>query len=172
MVLHRPAGLIYAACSDPFSRSQWTPSLTRLYKPKSPPEMDSFAAIDITVPLHSSSIKHLKLANLPTHRTGWRGLNLVGLDVVESETEAGLLWVYVINHRPPIAPLEANTYGADSSVEIFRTTVGDDTLHYVRTIEDEQHIVTPNDVIGLSDGSGFWVSNDHSARTGIVSIYF
>lgn len=110
------------------------------------------------------------MTGLPTEKPNWRGLNLVGLDVVESDTEKNVLWVYVINHRPPLPPATAKTHGADSSVEIFRTTAGSDTFEYVRTVDDPEYIVTPNDVVGLSDGSGFWVSNDHVTRVGLVSL--
>lgn len=172
MVLHRASSLIYASCSDPESRVRWQPSLNRLSKPKVPPELDFFAIIDATPPLSRGSIKRVNLVGLPTNRPDWRGLNFVGLDVVDSDTEKDVLWIYVINHRPPLLPAEAKSHGADSSVEVFKTTVGNDTFKYVRTVEDPGYIMTPNDVIGLPDGLGFWISNDHSARVGIVRMLF
>jgi arylesterase/paraoxonase len=168
MVLHRASSLIYASCSDPESRVRWQPSLNRLSKPKVPPESDFFAIIDTALPLSTDSIKRVNLVGLPTDRPDWRGLNFVGLDVVDSDTKKDVLWIYVINHRPSLPPAESKSHGADSSVEVFKTTVGSDTFEYVRTVEDSEYIMTPNDVVGLPDGSGFWISNDHSIRVGIV----
>ena len=137
-------------------------------QPKSPPETDYFALVDTSLPLSPTSYKKVKISNLPTQDPRWRGLNLVGLDVVPSATEPDVLWVYVINHRPPFPPANAKKDGADSCVEIFRTVVGSDIFEHVRTVEDPRYIIAPNDVIGTSDGSGFWVSNDHAVRVGLV----
>ncbi|KIM28327.1 hypothetical protein M408DRAFT_329432 [Serendipita vermifera MAFF 305830] len=167
MILHKPSGNLYMSCSDPITRTQWTPAVHIRKQPKALPDMDHFAIVDTNLPLSSTSYKKIKLSGLPTSDPKWRGLNLCGLDVVASETDPNLLWVYVINHRPPLSPATAQRDGADSSVEIFRTTVGSGTFEYVRTVEDPEHIITPNDLVGKPDGSGFWVSNDHAVRVGI-----
>lgn len=170
MVLHKPTGYLYMSCSDPVTRSRWTPAVHVRKQAKMLPDMDSFVIVDTSIPLSPNSYKRIKLSNLPTTDLKWRGLNLVGLDVVQSEADSSLLWVYVVNHRPPLPPATVDD-GADSSIEIFRTSVGSDTFEYVRTVEDSRYIITPNDVIGKSDGSGFWVSNDHSVRVGLVSSF-
>lgn len=166
MVLHRPSGMLYMSCSTPISRTKWCPTVDNLDTPKPPTDPDGFAIVDTSQPLSSASFKRVTLKGLPIDDPTWRGLNLVGLDVVESSIEPNVLWVYVINHRPPLPPKTPKTDGADSCVEIFRTTVGSDEFIHVRTVEDAEHIVTPNDVVGQPDGSGFWVSNDHIARVG------
>jgi len=51
-------------------------------------------------------------------------------------------------------------------VEIFKTRIGSDVLEHVRTVRDE-HVVTPNDLVGRSDGKGFWVSNDRAMKVGL-----
>jgi arylesterase / paraoxonase len=167
MVLHEPSGYLYLSCSDPVSRTKWTPAVDIRKQARSGLETDFFAVIDTSVSL---SHKKIKISNLPTEDPKWRGLNLVGLDVVESATEPNVLWVYVINHRPPFPPATAERDGADPAVEIFRTKLGSDTFEYVRTVEDPRYIITPNDIVGKSDGSGFWVSNDHGTRVGLVSM--
>jgi arylesterase / paraoxonase len=152
------------------SRTKWTPAVDIRNQARSGQETDFFAVVDTSAsPLSPTSYKKIKISNLPTEDPKWRGLNLVGLDVVESTTEPDVLWVYVINHRPPFAPATAERDGSDPAIEIFRTKIGSDTFEYVRTVEDPQHIITPNDVVGKPDGSGFWVSNDHGARVGLVS---
>ncbi|KAG8821205.1 hypothetical protein FRC19_011333 [Serendipita sp. 401] len=167
MVLHKGSGLLYLSCSTIQSRTLWCPAVDHLAKAKPVSDMDYFAIVDTSKPLSPSAVTIPKITGLPTHDPTFRGLNFVGLDVVESSTEPGHLWVYVINHRPPLPPLKAQTYGADSCVEIFKTKIGSDTLEHVRTIEDPEHLVTPNDIVGKDDGSGFWVTNDHVVRVGL-----
>lgn len=93
------------------------------------------------------------------------------MDVVRSTVpgEEDFAWVYAINHRPPEPATDAHMVGADSVVEIFKTKIGSDVLEHVRTVRDEL-VVTPNELVGRSDGNGFWVSNDHAVKVGLVSI--
>ncbi|PVF99486.1 calcium-dependent phosphotriesterase [Serendipita vermifera] len=169
MVLHSPSGFLYLACSTPTSRIQWTPALDRLERPRLPtdPEQDYIAVLDTSLPLSSHPYRKLRLTNLPTTDPKWRGVNVHGIDVVESDTEPNMLWVYLINHRPPMPPFIASEHGADSCVEIFKTTVGGDSLEYVRTVENPEFFITPNDIVGQADGTGFWTSNDHTTKVGL-----
>jgi arylesterase/paraoxonase len=101
-----------------------------------------------------------------------RGLNLHGMDVVPDEHDPELLWVYLVNHRPPMDPtVDATEAGADSAIEIFTTRLGSNSIAWVKTIEDSEVVVTPNDIIGGSNGQEFWFTNDHHAKLGMVSMY-
>jgi arylesterase/paraoxonase len=109
------------------------------------------------------------MTNLPLD---WKGYHAHGMDVVRSTVpgEEDVAWVYAINHRPPEPPTDAPKVGADSVVEIFKTKIGSDVLKHVRTVRDYEHVVTPNELVGRPDGKGFWVSNDHKVKVGLVSI--
>lgn len=152
MVLLENTSNLYLSCSTPAARKNWAPALGRHVQARLPPDSDYFAIVDFNwPPIRSSHISKVKLENLPTGGT-WRGLNLVGLDVVASRDDPETIWVYAINHRPPLPPLNATLVGADSCVEIFKTKKGTDVFTYVRTIEDPEHLITPNDVVGRDDG--------------------
>ena len=74
----------------------------------------------------------------------------------------------MVNHRVPDGPADAKDVGANSSVEIFKTTVGGLTLMHLYTVEDK-FVSTPNDVLGSEDGKSFYVTNDHGdTKTGLV----
>jgi arylesterase / paraoxonase len=88
------------------------------------------------------------------------------LDVVPSAADPKELFVYAINHRKPIHG-RAKVVGADSVVEIFKTTVGGNTLTHVRTIKSPI-IDTPNDLVGSPDGKSFYFTNDHGVKIGFV----
>ena len=83
--------------------------------------------------------------------------------------EEDVVWVYAVNHRPPEPAADVRKVGADSVVEIFKTRIGSDVLEHVKTVRDKL-VVTPNDLVGRPDGKGFWVSNDHSVKVGLVRI--
>ena len=91
------------------------------------------------------------------------------MDVVPDENDPDLLWVYLVNHRPPLDPsVDVASVGADSAVEIFKTRLGANTLEWVTTVEDPSIMVTPNDVMGGSNGQEFWVTNDSASKVGVV----
>ena len=91
------------------------------------------------------------------------------MDVVPSTSDPSQLFVYLVNHRKPLGGKDAHKVGADSSVEIFQTTVGGDTLMHLKTVEDPV-VLTPNDVVGSPDGKSFYFTNDHGSKTGYVSV--
>ncbi|KAG8748751.1 hypothetical protein FRC12_013803 [Ceratobasidium sp. 428] len=98
-----------------------------------------------------------------------RGLSVHGMDVVPDEQDSDLLWVYLVNHRPPLDPtVDANVVGADSAIEIFKTRVGASTMEWVKTVEDPSVIVTPNDILGGANGQEFWFTNDSPIKTGAM----
>jgi arylesterase/paraoxonase len=101
-------------------------------------------------------------------------LNLHGLDIL-ADPNSDVLRILLVNHRPPFHPLtgealDAVKVGANSTIEQFQTTVGSDAMTHVRTFADDV-IQTPNDVAWVNDHS-FVFTNDHSAKTGYVSIAF
>ena len=95
-----------------------------------------------------------------------RGLNLHGMDIVPDETDPRVLWIYLVNHRPQ---LDSAHKGADSVIEIFKTHSGADYVEWVETVSDVRVMVTPNDIVGGSNGNEFWFTNDNGVKVGLVS---
>ncbi|TFK44268.1 serum paraoxonase/arylesterase [Crucibulum laeve] len=155
IMIHQPTGLLYLACSTPISRTFWTPAVGRLNATGA--SRDDFVA---TYDPKSSSITRLKVVGYDSPR----GLSLHGMDVVPS-SNPNQLFVYLVNHRAPLDGI-AEKVGADSSIEVFTTTVGGNTLTHVKTVEDPV-IITPNDVVGSADGKSFFFTNDHGEKTGL-----
>lgn len=112
----------------------------------------------------TSAITRLSVTNF----TSTRGLSLHGMDVVPSSENAAELFLYLVNHRAPIGAKAADV-GADSVMEIFKTTIGGSKMSHVKTVEDPI-IITPNDVVGNPDGKSFYFTNDHGEnKVGLVS---
>jgi len=111
----------------------------------------------------TGSVTRLAFQGFPTSQ----GYSSHGLDVVPSASNPEELYVYAINHRKPVQGL-GKEVGANSVVEIFKTTLGGNTLTHVRTVEDPI-IDTPNDIVGSPDGKSFYFTNDHGAKLGFVS---
>ena len=63
--------------------------------------------------------------------------------------------------------LDPKVVGANSTVELFQTKAGSDSMRHVRTYADEL-IQTPNRVAWVSDHA-FVFTNDHSGKVGFVS---
>jgi hypothetical protein len=95
------------------------------------------------------------------------GLMTHGLDVVPSHSNPAELFIYAVNHRKPADRQSAPKVGADSTIEIFKTTVGSTTLKHLRTLRDPV-IIAPNDIVGSPDGESFFFTNDHNSRTSKV----
>jgi len=87
------------------------------------------------------------------------------MDVVPSRKDPNILFVYLVNHRPPPSTGRGKA-GANSVIEIFRTTVGSNTLIHLKTVDNPNVIVTPNDVSGSPDGDSFYFTNDHGIKFG------
>ena len=90
------------------------------------------------------------------------------MDVMPSSSDPQELFIYLVNHRIPLGDRSAEQIGADSVIEIFKTTVGGEVLTHIKTVESPI-IVTPNDVVGSADGKSFYFTNDHDAKVGLVS---
>lgn len=156
-MLHPPSGLLYLACSTPAKRQHWLPALVALRDDKV--VLDDYIA---TYDAATGAVTRLTFSGFPTSQ----GYGSHGLDVVPSATNPKELFVYAINHRKPVLG-RANQVGADSVVEIFKTTVGGNTLTHVRTIKSPI-IDTPNDLVGSPDGKSFYFTNDHGVKIGFV----
>ncbi|KAH6914438.1 serum paraoxonase/arylesterase [Coprinopsis sp. MPI-PUGE-AT-0042] len=156
LVIHQPSGLLYLACSTPESRVHWTPTIDHLNAAGA--SRDDYVAVFNP---QSQKISRLKVTGF----TSERGLSLHGMDVVPDAEDPNQLWVFLVNHRAPLAG-DATKVGADSVVEVFKTYLESPTLEYVRTVEDER-VITPNDLIGSADGKSFYVTNDHGAKVGL-----
>ena len=111
----------------------------------------------------------------PTNFAGNNGdgtLDLHGFDIKIDENFPKMLKMLLINHRPPLDPitgelLDATKVGANSTVELFETTVGDTEMRHLKTYRHEA-IKTPNRVAWVR-GEGFVFTNDKSSKVGFVS---
>ncbi|KAJ7142025.1 hypothetical protein C8R43DRAFT_580192 [Mycena crocata] len=149
-VLHAPTGVLYLACSSPASRAHWVPTVGQLNI--SGPDADYIATYNPV----TGAVARLQ--------PSFPGLSVHGMDVVPSSENPSELFIYAINHRKRV---DAEKHGADSVVEIFKTTVGSTELTHMRTVADEV-ILTPNDLVGSPDGKSFFFTNDHPAKTGLM----
>ncbi len=157
LVLHPPSGLVYLACSTPANRQHWLPALAVFQEDKVP--FDDYIA---TYDPATDAVTRLAFSGFPTSQ----GYGAHGLDVVPSAADPRELFVYAINHRKPVHG-QGKLVGADSVVEIFKTTVGGNTLAHMRTMESPI-IDTPNDLVGSPDGKSFYFTNDHGDKLGFV----
>ncbi|GAA96481.1 uncharacterized protein L969DRAFT_94569 [Mixia osmundae IAM 14324] len=159
--IHRETGLSYLPCSARSRRKHWIPAVLKLdaLSLAKTAGQDYIALLD----LNTEQVTKLTLDKpLP------RGLNLHALDVWfendDKVAEKGdKMWVFVNNHRPPFNATSAPFVGADSSVEIFETTLGSGKLHHVKTVAHPT-ILTPNNLVATGPSS-FYVSNDHFDKT-------
>ncbi|KAG9316357.1 hypothetical protein JVU11DRAFT_2390 [Chiua virens] len=160
LVLHQPSGLIYLACSTPHSRMHWTPTLGRL-NVSGRSQLDYVATYDA----YTDAINFLSFSGhlFP------RGISMHGMDVVPASDDRSTLYVYLVNHREPESG-DARRVGTDSVIEVFKTRIGSNTLEHVRTFQDPNVIVTPNDVVGSPDGKSIYFTNDHKLRVGVGRI--
>ncbi|KAG8778187.1 hypothetical protein FRC12_025117 [Ceratobasidium sp. 428] len=164
LVIH-PSGLVYLACaSSPWSRVDWTPAMEALNASavRAKTSQDYIATYDP----RSRAVTKLDLLGFSDPR----GLNVHGMDAVPDKDDPNnMLWIYVVNHRPPLDPtVDARKVGADSVIEIFRARVGASSIEWVKTVEDSSVIITPNDVLGAANGQEFWFTNDHHVKVGLM----
>ncbi|KZT26759.1 serum paraoxonase/arylesterase [Neolentinus lepideus HHB14362 ss-1] len=156
IVLHEATGLLYLACSTQSSRTHWTPAIS-IFNSEGMSREDHVAVYDP----ETSKITRLRFRGYDFRRD----ISLHGMDVVPSASNPNELFVYLVNHRRPLRGLDPKVYGADSSIEIFKTSIGSPVLNHIRTVEDPV-IKTPNDVAGSPTGRSFHFTNDHGSKTG------
>lgn len=93
-----------------------------------------------------------------------RGLSLHGMDVVPDARDPRTLWMYVVNHR---APVSTTGRRSDPAIEVFRTDVGARKISHVQTYTGPE-VLSPNDIVGASDGKSFWFTNDGTHHQGLA----
>jgi len=158
IVLHQSTGVIYLACSTLDSRSHWIPAIGSLNA--------TGASNEDYVATYDPATSQVSRLTTPDFNNG-RGLSLHGMDVVPSSSDPQELFIYLINHRTPLGDRRAEQIGADSVIEIFKTTVGGTALTHIKTVEDPI-IITPNDVVGSADGKSLYFTNDNEAKAGLM----
>jgi arylesterase/paraoxonase len=99
-------------------------------------------------------------------------MNLHGFDVL-TKPNSDYLRILLVNHRPPIdpvtgGPLDAEKFGANSTIELFETQSGSPVMRHVKTYAHEL-IQTPNRVTWVSEDA-FLYTNDHTVKIGLVYI--
>jgi hypothetical protein len=168
MWLHEPSGMLYMACSDSKSRTEWLPSLDYL-NASARGLTDHMAIIDTRGSGSvGSRLQWLSPENFPGIN-GDATLNLHGFDV-RVDPSSNTLRMLLINHRPPLDHLtnihfDANSVGANSTIELFETKASSSTMYHVRTYVNKV-IDTPNRVAWVDDYA-FVFTNDHSKKTGL-----
>lgn len=155
---HPAEVILLLACSTIDARLRWASYFEIFNEPS--PSTDYVAIYDHK----KDSFRRLTLENFSDPR----GLQVHGMDVVQSRTDPSTLWVYLINHRPQLKPGTEHEHGADEAIEIFKTSPGGNSLVHVKTFDDASVLITPNDVSGSADGESFYFTNDNPSRLGKV----
>jgi sugar lactone lactonase YvrE len=158
IVIHQPTGVLYLACSSLYSRAHWLPAIDSLNA--------TGASNEDYVATYDPATSQVTRLSTPDFNNG-RGLSLHGMDVVPSSSDPNELFIYLVNHRIPLGDQDAQQVGADSVIEIFKTSVGGEALTHIKTVESPI-IICPNDVIGSADGKSFYFTNDHAAKVGLM----
>ncbi|KAG4034208.1 hypothetical protein MFRU_003g01810 [Monilinia fructicola] len=167
MWFHHASGYLYMACSDVQSRLQWLPAADRL-NASGRGLTDRIAILDTRGSGSlESRLKWMTTDNF-SGNNGDGTFNLHGFDI-RLDPKSDTLSLLLINHRPPINPvtgvsLDAVGLGANSTIELFQSHVGSDSMRHVRTYTDPA-IQTPNQVAWVNDNA-FVFTNDHSAKVG------
>lgn len=163
MYLH-DSGLLYLTCGTMEDRRRWVAGNDK----HAPVGHDYVATYDD----RTGDVTRLEFSGFDNSQS-WA---LHGMDVVPSNVDPNVLYVYIVNHLRTATP---ESPSSNSTIEIFRTTVGGTTLHHLRTVSDPQVIQSPNDVVGKpkflvtglmliaahckpgsSDGLSFYFTND------------
>lgn len=110
------------------------------------------------------------------HGDGTINLHGIGVHIMPSQSASTpdeappkpSLRLFLNNHRPTLdargRPVDNNKTGANSTVEIFETTLGSDSMKHIKTFHDPL-IRTPNRVAPAGPDS-FLFTNDHFLKTG------
>ncbi|OQU99407.1 SMP-30/Gluconolaconase/LRE-like domain-containing protein [Cladophialophora immunda] len=171
MWLDQRSRTLYLACSDSLARKEWMPnkpvkrdaSIHRL-NASGRALHDHVVAMDIDSPKASGGYTYrvLKMQNFPgVHGDG--RLHVVGMTGTTS-ADGFDIQLWLVNARPSVDPetgelLDNSVVGGNSTIEVFATTPGSNSMNHVKTYADAQ-IATPNNVAVTQDG-GFFFTNDH-----------
>jgi len=160
IILHQPSGVLYLACSDPWTRGQVMRSIFNS-GPDNRSLVDYIASYDPT----TNKIRPLT----PLGFDSPRGLSLHGMDVVTSSSDPNNLFIYLVNHRAPLVGNRGEV-GSDEAIEVFRTRVGEETMTHLHTFEDPVTMISVNDVVGSPDGQSVYFTNDGAQK--VVSLMY
>lgn len=115
---------------------------------------------------YSNRIKRIQTQNFKGH-DGKGTLLLhgigafVGKDGLGQDSEDKSLRLFLINHRVQNDP---HIHGANSTIELFETSLGSETMTHVKTFAHPD-IFTPNNLVPTGPES-FYFTNDHSVKKG------
>ena len=148
--------LAYLACSDINSRYAWTPATLHLNASALPEiSTDHISTYNFV----TGEITQLELKGLPAVA---KGIWVHAIEIRADEKDSDQLTVMLNSHRPPQDRSTSHLVGADSVIELFRTTVGSTTLEWVKTVAHPL-IRTPNNIAAVGSDK-FYISNDHARK--------
>lgn len=113
----------------------------------------------------TGSVKTVVISNPPAHL---QRLRLHGIDAFVDPADDKKLTFFLNNHAayPGEKGKDSKKHGADSTIEVFESRLGDTNWKHVRTIRDDK-VYTPNNIVATGPGS-FYVTNDNVAKTGLI----
>ncbi|EXJ57530.1 hypothetical protein A1O7_07878 [Cladophialophora yegresii CBS 114405] len=163
MWLDQKSRTLYLACSDSMARKQWMPNIHRL-NASARALNDHVVAMDIDSPTGEGGYAYRVLKT-----PGFAGVDGDGRIHVVGMTGTTSAYgvktqIWLVNARPSVNAktgelLDNTATGANSTIEVFETQQGSDSVVHLRTYADPQ-IATPNNVAVAEDG-GFFFTNDH-----------
>lgn len=140
----------------------WVPAMDHLNASK----VDSLPSDTVYIYDTSSGlVKPIEILNRPPHL---EKLHLHGIDGFVDPVDSKKVTFFLNNHAVPqgIALGDVHKHGAESTIEVFESRLGETRWKHVKTIRDRL-ILTPNNIVATGHGS-FYVTNDHPAKTGLV----
>lgn len=166
--LHQPSGKLYMTCSTQAAKWNWLPNAD-LFHPEQATDQEYLAILDTKASgPYASRITKVRPQGFAGH-DGRGTLMLHGMGVYMGEDGRGggegeaaeKLRLFLINHR---VQADAQTVGANSTVELFETTLGSNVMRHLHTYAAPE-IFTPNNLVPTGPNS-FYFSNDHSVKIG------
>ncbi|KAH9907552.1 hypothetical protein F4778DRAFT_769028 [Xylariomycetidae sp. FL2044] len=162
---------LFLACSEPLARAKWMPNMGHL-------NVSGISADDAIVVIDIDDIKPGKaIAPRVLKTPGFPGTNgdgrihLVGFTGVDDADGSIRLWIP--NLKPSVdtatgALLDQHKFGANSTIELFRTGPRAEKLEHIRTFAHTQ-IGNPNRIAAVGgDSNSFYYTNDHgTAKVGL-----
>ncbi|KAH6990098.1 hypothetical protein EDB80DRAFT_729476 [Ilyonectria destructans] len=153
---------LFLACSDPISRSHWSPSVGD-FNLTGRSKRDAMVVLDIDKPVGDGF--ELRVLKTPGY-TGTAGdglLSLAGFSGTDN-IDQGTIELFIVNHRPSVDAetgefLDHSAVGGNSTIELFETGPDATELRHLHTYVSK-HIATPNRVAAAGRDS-FYFTNDH-----------
>ncbi|CAD6566932.1 MAG: hypothetical protein CYPHOPRED_001276 [Cyphobasidiales sp. Tagirdzhanova-0007] len=163
--IHRSSGISYLPCSHIGARAEWTPALDLL----NGTGINAYPSDEILMyDTQSGSISPIRITNRPVHL---HELHLHGIDAFIQPDDEKRLTFFLINHAVPEDKANAHHTGADSTIEIFQTTLGSLEWQWVSSVSHEL-MIAPNNIMATGPRQ-FYFTNDHNVKvswTRILSV--